>query len=240
MTATKTKIERNLQRIGRNIAAACAKSGRSPGEITLVAVTKAADLEAIKALVELGVTELGESRAQQLVDRAGEVSDWLARRKEPPPPVRWHMIGHVQRNKVKSILEAASVLHSLDSLRLAEDISERMEKAGRTIDLLLQVNCSKEPQKSGCAVGAAPHLAELIATLPHIRLAGLMTMAELSSDPEHSRGAFALLREMFDELRHRHVGGDSFRHLSMGMSQDYAVAVEEGATMIRVGTALLE
>jgi PLP dependent protein len=240
MAASKAKIERNLQRVRQDIAAACAKAHRAVEEVMLVAVTKAAAPEDIRSLVELGVTELAESRVPQLTERAVELATWLVRRKEPPPVVRWHMIGHLQRNKVKNVLEAARVVHSVDSLRLAEEISERGEKIGRPVDVLLQVNCSNEAQKFGCAIGAAPHLAEMISTMPAVHLCGLMTMAELSSDPEHSRAAFVLLREMFDELRHNHVGGDAFRHLSMGMSQDYVVAVEEGATMLRIGTALFE
>ena len=238
MAGTKGKIERNLQRIRRDIQAACDKAGRSVADVTLVAVTKAADLDAIKAAVELGLTEFGESRVQQLVERSAELEAWLSRRKDPAPKVRWHMIGHLQRNKVKQAMETARVIHSVDSLRLAEEIDEVAGRQGRVMDVLIEVNCSQEPQKFGCAVGAAPHLAELMCTLKNLRPAGLMTMAKLADDPEHSRGAFALLRELFDELRHNHVGGESFRHLSMGMSQDYAVAVEEGATMLRIGTAL--
>ena len=238
MAASKTKIDRNLQRIRQDIASACARSHRAADDVLLVGVTKAADPEDLRSLVELGVTDLAESRVPQLVERAVELATWLVRRKDPPPSVRWHMIGHLQRNKVKSVLSAACVVHSVDSLRLAEEISERAEIIGRPVDVLLQVNCSNEAQKFGCAIGAAPHLAEMISTMPAVRLCGLMTMAELSSDPEHSRPAFVLLREMFEELRHNHVGGDTFRHLSMGMSQDYVVAVEEGATILRIGTAL--
>jgi PLP dependent protein len=136
------------------------------------------------------------------------------------------------------VLEVATVIQSVDSLRLAEEINARAEKDDRTVDVMLQVNCSQEPQKFGCAVGAAPHLDELMATMKSLRLVGLMTMAPLVKDPQEARPAFALLRELFEELRHNHVGGEAFRHLSMGMSHDYAVAVEEGATMLRIGTAL--
>jgi PLP dependent protein len=241
MPISKNRIEKNLGRIRENIAAGCERSKRSADEVALVAVTKAVELESIKHLVELGVTDLGESRVQQLVTRAGEVAGWLQRRRNGSGvPVRWHMIGRLQRNKVKAALEVAEVLHSVDSLRLAEEIDSRAERAEMVAKVLLEVNCSEEPQKGGVAVGAAAYLGELVASMKHTRLVGLMTMAPLVEDPERARPTFVRLRELFEEMRHKRVGGENFRHLSMGMSQDYSVAVEEGATMVRIGTALFE
>jgi pyridoxal phosphate enzyme (YggS family) len=150
------------------------------------------------------------------------------------------MVGHLQRNKVRTALEFSDFIHSVDSLRLAEEINARAELAGRPVDVLMQVNCSGEPQKYGVAVGAARHLGELLSTMKHLRLVGLMTMAAVTSDPEKARPAFALLHEIFAEMRNDKIGGDAFRHLSMGMSQDYTVAVEEGATLLRIGSALFE
>ena len=239
MTANKAQIERNLQLIRKNVEVACAKANRLPQEVSLVAVTKTVGLDAIEAMLELGVTDLGENRAQQLVARAEETAACLQARTQPlAGKVRWHMIGHVQRNKVKAVLEVAEVIHSVDSLRLAEEINARAEQMGRVVDVLLQVNCSQEEQKYGVAVGAATHLGELIGTLPHVRLVGLMTMAPLVSDLELARAAFLRLREVFEEMRSDRIGGEHLRHLSMGMSNDYVVAVEEGATIIRIGTAL--
>lgn len=233
------KLAENLSRVRERIAAACARARRRPDAVMLVAVTKSADLDAIKDLVALGQTELAESRVQELAARSAEVRDWLSRRRgEGPSAVRWHMVGHLQRNKVRPCLEAAEIIHSLDSLRLAEEINARAARDGRTVDCLLEVNCSNEPQKAGVAVGAATHLAEQIATLKAIRLVGLMTMAPLSEDPEAARPSFVRLRELFEEMRGEKIGGRDFRHLSMGMSNDFEVAVEEGATMIRVGSAL--
>jgi len=240
MGLTKSKIERNLRRVRENIRAACERAGRDADKVSLVAVTKAVGAEAIGWLVDLGVSDLGENRVQQLVARSGELADRLARRRSPAPTVRWHMIGHLQRNKVKAALDCAEMIHSVDSLRLAEEISERAEKVGRTVRVLLQVNCSHEAQKSGVAVGAATHMGQLVTTLPNVRLAGLMTMAQITDDPEAARPAFVRFRELFDEMRNEKIGGDDFQHLSMGMSQDYAVAVEEGATLVRVGSALFE
>jgi pyridoxal phosphate enzyme (YggS family) len=239
MAANKAKIERNLQLIRKNVEVACAKANRLPQEVSLVAVTKTVGADAVEALLELGVTDLGENRAQQLVTRAEETAAYLQARPQPlAGKVRWHMIGHVQRNKVKAVLEVAEVIHSVDSLRLAEEINARAEQMHRVVEVFLQVNCSQEEQKYGVAVGAATHLGELIATLANVRLVGLMTMAPLVADTEQARASFVRLREVFEEMRTDRIGGDHLRHLSMGMSNDYVVAVEEGATILRIGTAL--
>jgi len=241
MAASKSKIEKNLQAVREIIASACDRAGRPEQEVRLVAVTKGRDLDAVKALLDLGVLDLGESRAQQLEQRAAEVQAHLNRRREPLAGVpRWHMIGHLQRNKVRSILDVVSLIHSVDSLRLAETINDRAERAGRTADVLLEVNCSQEAHKLGVAVGAAAHMAELIGTMKNLRLLGLMTMAPLVADPQQARPTFVRLRELFADMRREGIVGEDFRHLSMGMSQDYAVAVEEGATIVRIGTALFQ
>jgi pyridoxal phosphate enzyme (YggS family) len=239
MAITKNRIEKNLQRIREDIIDACARRGRSPEQVSILPVTKTVELGEIKHLLDLGLVDLAESRVQQLVQRAEELSGYFQRRRNGVVvPVRWHMVGHLQRNKVKAVLEVAQSVHSLDSLRLAEDLNTRAERMDRTIDVMLQVNCSEERQKFGCAVGAALHLGELICTLKQLRLVGLMTMGPLSKDPEASRPFFTRLKELFEEMQKEKIGGDEFRHLSMGMSQDYTVAVEEGATILRIGTAL--
>jgi pyridoxal phosphate enzyme (YggS family) len=239
MPNSRRSITDNLARIRENIAAAAAKTKREPSSVRLVAVTKTADLEQLKALVELGAADLAESRVQQLGERADELDSWLnRRRKEPPPPVRWHMVGHLQRNKVKDIVGRVCLIHSVDSLRLAEEIESRSAQQELVSDVLLEVNCSEESQKHGVAVGAVACLGEQISTLSHVRLVGLMTMAARTDDPETARPTFLRLREIFDEMRRDRVGGKDFVHLSMGMSQDYQVAVEEGATLVRIGTAL--
>lgn len=230
-----------MARIRTDVAQACEARERSPDEVAILPVTKSVGINEIKSLLDLGIAEFGESRAQQLVQRAEELSAYLQRRRsELPTPVRWHMVGHLQRNKAKQVLASADVLHSLDSLRLAEELNARAEKMERTVDVFLQVNCSEEPQKSGCAVGAAAHLCETICTLRQLRLVGLMTIAPLSADPEGARPSFVRLREIFQEMRGDGIGGEDFRHLSMGMSQDYKIAVEEGATVLRIGTALFQ
>ena len=239
MPVTKNRIEKNLHEIRRSVAEACRRTGREPTDVRIVAVTKAVQPDTIRNLIDAGMTDLGENRAGQLIERKEDIDGWLRRRRNRDPvAIRWHMIGHLQRNKVKAVLSASPVIHSVDSLRLAEEINLRCERKDMAASVLLQVNCSQEPQKHGVAVGAAAYLGELIASMRHLRLVGLMTMAAVVSDPQQTRPIFVRLRELFEEMRHERVGGDDFRHLSMGMSQDYTVAVEEGATILRIGSAL--
>ncbi len=240
LMATTKRIEKNLERIRENIAAACRRVGRDPAKISLIAVTKAVDLATIRNCLDVGLTDLGESRAQQLAQRAADLADALQRARKDYPPVRWHMIGHLQRNKVKTVLGVTNWIHSVDSLRLAEEIDHKAEKAGTIANVFLQVNTGEESQKEGCAVGAATHLGEMIASLKHVKLVGLMAMAPLTDDEARVRHAFTRLRELFEEMRHNKIGGDGLKHLSMGMSHDYELAVEEGATILRIGSALFE
>jgi hypothetical protein len=236
---TRENIVGNLSRVRESIAEACGRARRDPRDVTMVAVTKSAPVEAIHTLVELGVNDLGENRVQSLQERADELAPALADLAAAGRAVRWHMIGHVQRNKIKPLLDAGvEVVHSVDSLRLAEDLNERAEKIGRRPAVMIQVNCSREEQKFGVAVGAATALAEMVASLRHVRLVGLMTMGPLAEDPEASRPAFARLRELMDDMHRDRIGGPDLRHLSMGMSHDYTVAIEEGATIVRIGSAL--
>ena len=237
MALGRKKLADNLAAVRERIANACARARREPGEVTLVAVTKQAELPDIQEMVALGVTDLAESRVQQLIQRSAELNEWLARRSSLPP-VRWHMVGRLQRNKVRPCLSSVQVIHSVDSLRLAEEISLRADREGLRIDCLMEVNCSGESQKAGVAVGAALHLAEQVSTLKGIRLLGLMTMAPLSENPQDARVSFERLRELFEEIQHDRVGGKDFNHLSMGMSNDFEVAIEQGATIVRIGTAL--
>jgi PLP dependent protein len=241
MAVTKARIEKNLTAIRKKIAEHCSTARRDPGEVTLVAVTKSVDLQTIKNLLDAGVTEIGESRPQQLSDRVAEIDAYLKRRQNPlPAPIRWHMVGAVQRNKAKAAVRDAGLIHSVDSLRLAEEINKRAEQLDVVRDVLLEVNCAEESQKHGCAIGAAIHLAELMTTLRNVRLRGLMTMAPLTDDAGSVRHAFGRLRELFEEMRSDKIGGDDLRELSMGMSGDFGLAIEEGATIVRVGTALFE
>ena len=241
--AKRTALSDRLAQVRERIAAACAKAKREPREVTLVAVTKSAAPEQVREILQLGVGDLGESRVQALTQRAMQITEFHQRRVAHAddtiaPQLRWHMIGHVQRNKVKPILPLVTLIHSVDSLRLAEEIDTQAGKVGRRIPVLLQVNASEEASKFGVAVGAAVHLAEQIDTMPNVQLVGLMTMAPLSDEGEKARPVFARTREIFEEMRWHKVGGAGLRHLSMGMSNDFEQAIEEGATLVRIGTAL--
>ena len=238
-------LQDRYQKVKEGIAAAAARARRDVSDITLVAVAKNGSPEQIKQMVEMGQLDLAENRVQQLQQRAAQLDEWLMRmqgrseKKLPPASaIRWHMIGHLQRNKVKAVMSICSCIHSVDSLRLAEEIQEDSERAQKIMPVLLEVNVAGESSKFGVAVGAALHLAEQIDTMDEVSLIGLMCMAPYSANPEDARPVFVRLREIFDEIKFRKIGGDRFKHLSMGMSGDYQVAIEEGATMVRVGTAI--
>jgi pyridoxal phosphate enzyme (YggS family) len=152
--------------------------------------------------------------------------------------INWHMVGHLQRNKVRQLLQISKFIHSVDTLRLAEEINKNAAKLDIRPEILIQVNCSEEPQKYGAPVGAAVHLAEQIATMPNIKLAGLMTLAPLTLNKDIVKASFSRAKELFEEIRGEKNAGEHFKHLSMGMSQDYETAIEYGATILRVGSAI--
>lgn len=235
----------NLARIRDNIAQAALQSGRQPEQVQLLAVTKSMPLDVIGALLELGQADLGENHVQQLTQRAALLQEQAARRtildpQATGPKPRWHMIGHLQRNKVKPLLPLVHLIHSMDTLRLAEEINGFGHKIGKVQDALVEVNCSGEEQKYGLPVAAVGHLIEQIASLPHLRIRGLMTMAPQVTDPETTRPIFERLYELFLEVKLDYRLGREFEHLSMGMSQDYMVAVRCGASIVRIGTALFK
>jgi pyridoxal phosphate enzyme (YggS family) len=241
--AKRSPLAEKLDEVKERIAAAAAKAKREPTEVTLIAVTKTAAPEQIREILQLGVADLGESRVQVLTQRGAQVNEFVQRRHAHgdggvPDKVRWHMIGHLQRNKVKAILPLVSLVHSVDSLRLAEEMDAQAQKIGKRMPLLMEVNASEEPQKFGVAVGAAVHLAEQIDSMPNLQLLGLMTMAPLEAQEKQVRQCFSRTREIFEEMKWHKIGGTSLRHLSMGMSNDFELAIAEGATMVRIGTAL--
>ena len=234
-------IPERLQQVQQNIADACRSGRRESGEVTAIIVTKTTGIEAITEVIKAGFTEFGENRVQHLKQVAEDVEKFLSVSGDGqniPGKVNWHMIGHLQRNKVKQVLKISSIIHSVDTLRLAEEIDEAAEKLETKPSVLLQVNCSGEPQKYGVPVGAATHLAEQLCTMDNLQLCGLMTMAPLTRDKGEVRATFVRARELFEEIRGKGYGGKYFKHLSMGMSQDYQIAVEEGATMLRIGSAI--
>jgi hypothetical protein len=236
-----TKIATRTKHVKEAVASACARAGRVPEKVKLVIVTKSADIEAIKEVIGLGFTELGENRVQQLKKVSAQVSDVLQQSNGETAvakQVSWHLIGHLQRNKVRQALPLATLVHSVDTLRLAEEISAAGAKLNLQPRVLLQVNTSNEPQKYGVPVGAATHLAEQIESLPNLQLVGLMTMAPLTHNKDVVRACFVRARELFVEMRGEKIVGPQFTELSMGMSSDYEIAIEEGATILRIGSAI--
>jgi pyridoxal phosphate enzyme (YggS family) len=229
MTSVESRIAENLARIREGVAAACQRAGRSASDVLLVAVTKSAQLDWIEALVSLGVRDLGESRPQQLFERAERIAT----------PVQWHLIGHLQRNKARKVLPVAAWLHSIDGLHLATRIDALAGELSHQPRLLLEVNVSGEASKDGFTPEQLAADWAALCRLSHVEIHGLMTMAPLSDDPEHARPTFRSLRELRDRLWAL-PGSPKLEHLSMGMSGDFEVAIEEGATMIRVGTSLFE
>ena len=236
------RIAEKIGTVNERITAACARAGRNRSDVRLVVVTKSASIEQVKQVISLGLTDLGENRAQQLAKVSQQVNRFLAAGNNSdrriPTAVNWHMVGHLQRNKVRPILGICSMIHSVDTLRLAEEINSVAAKMHLRCRILLQVNSSAEPQKYGVPVGAATHMAEQIATLENITLTGLMTMAPLTRDKGVIRTCFERTRELFVEVKGERLVGPEFTQLSMGMSNDYEIAVEHGATIVRIGSAI--
>jgi pyridoxal phosphate enzyme (YggS family) len=235
MTTIEARIAENLARIREEIEAACRRSGRSADDVLLVGVTKSAKIEWIESLVALGVRDLGESRPQQLLERASALEGSRA----AAEPIRWHLIGHLQRNKVRKVLTVAGCLHSIDSLPLAARIDAMSAELGLRPRLLLEVNVSGEGSKDGFSPDQVRTDWVELCALAQVELAGLMTMAPLGDDAETARPTFRRLRMLRDELAAR-PGSPPLRDLSMGMSGDFPAAIEEGATMIRIGTSLFD
>jgi PLP dependent protein len=224
------RVADNVATVRERIAAAATRSGRTADAITLVAVTKYADDATIAALVDAGCHDLGESRPQQLWQRAVDFA---------PQAIRWHMIGHLQRNKVARTLPAVALVHSCDSLRLADAIDQSAAAQGLApIPVLIEVNISDDPAKHGFAAAEVAGALAHLATLGHIGVRGLMAMAGQPDDPAAARADFRRLRELRDRLCEECP--INLVELSMGMSGDYEIAIEEGATIVRVGSALVE
>lgn len=233
MSDIKRKLADNIKHVKERICCACVDAGRDPSEVTLVAVTKYVDIEIVRRMLELGVTDFAESRVQALTARADAMSSLV-------PPPKWHLVGHLQRNKVKQVLPWVSMFQSVDSLRLAEELDSAAEQKNCVVDVLMQINISGERSKTGVAVGASTHMAECIASLSHLRLRGLMAMGPLTEDRSAIRAAFVRCRELFEEIANEVPVGDHFRDLSMGMSDDFELGIANGATIVRIGRALFE
>lgn len=221
-------INENCKNVEDRIRAAAIKAGRDPKEIRLIAVTKTVDADRIRKALEYGITDVGENRVQELCEKYSIFGDQC----------KWHLIGHLQTNKVKYIIDKVSLIHSLDSMELAEEIQKRAAKAGRIVDVLVQVNVAKEATKFGIDAESAQDFIRKLSKMGNIKVKGLMTIAPFSEDPEQVRWVFAGLRKLRIDIAEENIDNIDMDYLSMGMSNDFEVAIEEGANMVRVGTAI--
>lgn len=221
-------IRENLDRVEDRIGNACLACGRKRTDVKLIAVSKTKPLDALREAYSCGCRDFGENKVQELVDKYEAL----------PKDIRWHMIGHLQRNKVKYIVDKVYLIHSVDSLRLAEEIEKEAAKKGVTVNILAEVNVAGEESKFGTTVTEVTSLVEKIAGMPHIRLKGLMTVAPYVVDSEQNRRFFAKLNQIYVDIIHKNIDNVFMEELSMGMTGDYEVAITEGATYVRIGTGI--
>ena len=221
-------IQENIKLVEENIKKACEKVGRDVNEVTLIAVSKTKPYTAIEEALPTGVKDYGENKVQELCDKYEIL----------PKDIKWHMIGHLQRNKVKYLVGKASLIHSVDSIRLAEQIEKEYAKAGEIANILIEVNMAQEESKFGITSEETEQLVREIAKFPHIRIKGLMTIAPYTDNPESNRVYFRNMKKLSVDIENKNIDNVSMSVLSMGMTGDYQVAVEEGATLVRVGTGI--
>lgn len=222
------QLAQNIAHVRERIGEAALKVGRDPAEVTLVAVSKTRPVELVEWAYNLGVTDFGENRVQEALPKIARFH---------PPALRWHLIGHLQSNKAGKVAGLFSSVQSVDSVYLAQKLSRYAQEAGVCLSILLQVNVAGEASKEGMTPDEAPELARQIVSLPALTVEGLMTIAPLVEDPEEVRPVFRALRHLRDRLRAQ-ITASTWPHLSMGMTDDYGVAIEEGATLVRVGRAI--
>lgn len=221
-------LEINLAAIKENINRAAINSGRDPREIRLIAVTKTVDIRTIQEALAAGVEDLGENRVQELVKKYEVIGD----------SARWHLIGHLQSNKVKYVVDKVHMIHSLDSISLAREIEKRAQKAGQRVQVLVQVNVAEEKSKFGLKVEEVIPFLRTVSHFEHLQVKGLMTIAPFVEDPEEVRPVFRRMRTLAHEITELNMDNIEMKYLSMGMTNDYMVAIEEGANLVRIGTAL--
>ncbi len=222
-----SQITDNITDIRQEIADTCKKLGKKPEEVQLIAVTKTIEPERINEAIANGITDIGENKVQEIMDKYTLVS-----------PINWHMIGHLQTNKVKYIIDKVKLIHSLDRISLAEEIQKRAERINRAVDVLVQVNIGQEETKSGIEPDEVYDFVAALRSFSYIQVKGLMTVAPYKEDPEEVRPYFNTMKEVFERIRAKNLPGIEMKYLSMGMTNDYKVAIEEGANIIRVGTAI--
>ena len=221
-------IQENIKLVEENIKKACEKVGRDVNEVTLIAVSKTKPYTAIEEALPTGVRDYGENKVQELCDKYEIL----------PKDIKWHMIGHLQRNKVKYLVGKVFLIHSVDSIRLAEQIEKEYAKADEIANILIEVNMAQEESKFGITSEETEQLVREIAKFPHIRIKGLMTIAPYTNNPESNRVYFRNMKKLSVDIENKNIDNVSMSVLSMGMTGDYQVAVEEGATLVRVGTGI--
>lgn len=222
-------VAENLGNINSKINFACLRTGRKPEEIGLIAVSKSVDAGRILEAYDAGQRDFGENFVQEYLKK---------REKITAGGIRWHFIGHLQTNKVKYLIDTVDMIHSIDSFRLAGEIERQASKRNRNIDILIEVRTTDEAAKSGVTPDGVRTLVEQISSLKHVHIKGLMTIGPFLPDPETARPCFRLLRRLGEEIEERRIAGVHMRHLSMGMTNDFEIAIEEGATLLRIGTAI--
>ena len=221
-------LKENLESVEARIQAACDRAGRKRDEVTLIAVSKTKPVSMLQEAYDLGVRIFGENKVQEIRDKYEAL----------PKDIEWHMIGHLQTNKVKYIVDKVKLIHSVDSLKLAETIEKEAEKHNCTADILLEVNVAEEESKFGLKSEEVLPLYDEIRQYSHINVRGLMTIAPFVENPEKNRTIFADLRKLYVDIKEKNIDNDTVSILSMGMTNDYEVAIEEGATMVRIGTGI--
>lgn len=221
-------LKEQLEQVNQNIQKACDKSKRDRNEVTLIAVSKTKPIEVLQEAYDLGVRIFGENKVQELADKYAVL----------PKDIEWHMIGHLQTNKVKYIIDKVAMIHSVDSIKLAETIEKEAAKKDCIANILVEVNVAEEDSKFGLKVDEVLPFIEKISAFPHIRVKGLMTIAPFVENAEENRDIFTKLHKLSVDIDAKNIDNTSMSVLSMGMTNDYEVAVEEGATMVRVGTGI--
>ena len=221
-------ITENLKEVEKRIQAACQRSGRNREDVTLIAVSKTKPVEMMQEAMKSGIVTFGENKVQEILEKQKTLTE----------PLEWHLIGHLQRNKVKQIVDKVVLIHSVDSLRLAKQIQTEYEKKGKIANILVEVNMAKEESKYGFMPEEAEDAIREIATYPNILVQGLMTIAPFVENSEENRVHFRNLRKLLVDINRKNIDNVSMSVLSMGMTGDYEVAIEEGATLVRVGTGI--
>ena len=221
-------ITKNLKEVEEKIQKACLRSGRDRKEVTLIAVSKTKPVSMIEEVYNEGIRDFGENKPQELREKY----DFM------PKDINWHMIGHLQRNKIKYVVDRACMIHSVDSIRLAQAIEEEAAKKNRIIPILLEVNIAREESKFGFMEEEIYDAVEIISKLPHLKIEGLMTIAPFVENAEENRVHFKNLRKLSVDIKQKNIDNVNMCNLSMGMTGDYEIAIEEGATFVRVGTGI--